>query len=214
MSREEIEKLGNGVVRRKNKRSIGLFIDGISLDRATYRLDKKIDLTKLVSSLTEGVSTELSRYYTLIPFDDDARQFSFLSAVERSGLEVIAKRLPPKNVQRKVAMDVHIATDLILFATGHLAKQNAPMADGENIKITDDLDSQDFDINLNPEIDLSVKRTAIVLCPSREISYALYVCHQFGVEIMMVDFGSYSKFDNWRCIDKWIDLSTSETIWR
>jgi hypothetical protein len=214
MSRTEIEKLKNGVVRRKNKRTVGVFIDGVSLDRATHRLEKKLDLGKLVISLSEGLIPEVARYYTLIPHEDDARQFSFLSAVERSGLEVVAKRLPPKNVQRKVAMDVHIATDLMLFATGFFLNRTMSEQSADNIQITDDLEESELNLDLSQNNDLSIKRTAIVLCPSRELSYVLHVCHQFGVEIMLVDFGSYSKFDGWHGIDKWIDLSTSETIWR
>ncbi|MDR2337245.1 MAG: NYN domain-containing protein [Deltaproteobacteria bacterium] len=214
MSRLEIEKLKNGAVRRRNKRAVGLFIDGMSLDRAIYRLEKKLDLGKLVTSLSEGLVPEISRYYTLVPYEDDARQFSFLSAVERSGLEVIAKRLPPKNVQRKVAMDVHMATDLMLFATGNFLNHSLSQSGSDNIQITDDLESRDFNLDLSQEKDLSIKRTAIVLCPSRELSYVLYVCRQFGVEIMLVDFGSYGKSDSWHGIDKWVDLSTSETIWR
>ena len=216
MGREEIEKLKNGVVKRKNKRALGLFVDGISLDRATRRLERKIDLDKLVASITEGLPPEIARYYTLVPYDDDARQFSFLAAVERSGLEVVAKRLPPKSVQRKVAMDVHMATDLMLFATGQFENRTAPIKStiDEMVGFSDDLENKDLGINLSKERDLSIKRTAIVLCPNRELSYALYMCHQFDVEIMLVDFGSYNKSDNWRSIDKWVDISTSETIWR
>ncbi len=217
MSRDELEKLKNGVVKRKVKRVVGLFVDGVSLDRATYRLERKIDLSKLVTSLTEGVPAEVMRYYTLIPYDDDARQFSFLSAVERAGLEAVAKRLPPKSVTRKVAMDVHIATDLMLFASGNFAKREIKQDKentADNFIITDDMEEKDLRLNLGQECDSSVKRIAILLCPSREISYALYIAHQLGVEIELVDFGSYSKSDNWRNIDKWVDLSTSETIWR
>ena len=213
MGRGEIEKLKNGVVKRKGKRALGLFVDGVSLDRATRRLDRKIDLDKLVTSVTEGLVPEVARYYTLVPYEDDARQISFLSAVEKAGLEAVAKRLPPKSVQRKVAMDVHMATDLMLFAMGQFENRVVPKSGVDGLTdFSDDFENKDLKINL--QTDSSIKRTAIILCPSLELSYALHVCHQFDVEVMLVDFGSYSKSDTWRGIDKWIDLSTSETIWR
>mgnify|MGYP003587120936 FL=1 len=30
----------------------------------------------------------------------------------------------------------------------------------------------------------------------------------------MADFGLYGQTDGWKGVDKWVDLSTSETIWR
>ena len=223
MGRGEIEKLKNGVVKRKGKRALGLFIDGISLDRATRRQDRKVDLGRLVASITEGLVPEVARYYTLVPYEDDARQVSFLSAVEKAGLEVVAKRLPPKTVQRKVAMDVHMSTDLMLFATGqfenrivHNVENKTAAGSGVNelAGFTDDFENKDLKFNLQTAKDSSIQRTAIILCPSLELSYAVHVCSQFGVETMLVDFGSYSRSDTWRGIDKWVDLSTSETIWR
>jgi len=119
MGREEFQLLKEGVVKRKVKRRLGLFIDGLGLDRATRRLERKVDLSRLVAGLASGMQPEIARYYTLIPNEDDARQFAFLDAVERAGLEVVVKRLPPKGVKRQVSMDVHIAADLIAFGYGH-----------------------------------------------------------------------------------------------
>ena len=48
----------------------------------------------------------------------------------------------------------------------------------------------------------------------RELSYALYTASQAGVDIALADFGLYGTSDGWRGVDRWIDLSTSETIWR
>ncbi len=207
MGREEFQLLKEGVVKRKVKRRLGLFIDGLGLDRATRRLDRKVDLSRLVAGLTSGMQPEVARYYTLIPNEDDARQFAFLDAVERAGLEVVVKRLPPKGVKRQVSMDVHIAADLIAFGYGHFEisaseeaeKQvaNGPVATGEK----------------KPK--LPIKRMANIVCPSREVAYGIFMCNQFGVETSLSDFGQYgTSKGGWKGVERWVDLSTSETIWR
>ena len=213
MSREDFDRLKGGVIKRKTKRKIGLFIDGVGLDRATRRLDRKIDLSKLVSSLSSGLEPEIARYYTLIPYEDDARQFAFLDAVERAGLEVIVKRLPPKNVKRQVSMDVHIASDLVGFAMGIFENTNKKDSSETPAAIVEEHEKTHV-YNLNPTRDPLIKRVGAVICPSRELSYAIYMSHQLGLETSLVDFGLYGQSDGWRGIDKWIDLSTSETIWR
>ena len=43
MGREEFEVVKENVLKRKVRRRMGLFIDATGLDRATRRLDKKID---------------------------------------------------------------------------------------------------------------------------------------------------------------------------
>lgn len=207
MGREEFQLLKDGVVKRKAKRKVGLFIDGLGLDRATRRLDKKVDLSRLVAGLTSGIQPEIARYYTLIPNEDDARQFAFLDAVERAGLEVVVKRLPPKGVKRQVSMDVHIATDLIAFGYGQFEKAQEVEAKVAN--------SDESIPKITPtKSERSVKRMANVVCPSREISYAIYMCNQFGVETSLSDFGLYGTSTGWKGVDRWVDLSTSETIWR
>ena len=220
MGREDFEKLQSGVIKRKQKRKLGLFIDGVGLDRATRRLERKIDLSKLVASLTSGLEPEVARYYTLIPYEDDARQFAFLDAVERAGLEVIVKRLPPKNVKRQVSMDVHMATDIIAYSMGVFeslkkkkeeAKQATPQSPEDYISA---MQSQKHILTANPERDPSVKRIAAIVCPSRELNYSLYMTHCLGIETSLVDFGLYGQSDGWHGIDRWVDLSTSETIWR
>ena len=217
MGREELEILKSGVVKRKVKRRIGLFIDGIGLDRATRRLERKVDLARLVSGLTSGLQVEIARYYTLVPYEDDARQFAFLDAVERAGLEVITKRLPPKGVKRQVSMDVHIATDVIGFSCGQIktivarreaAEENAVGVGGAVVNCS----AQTIDAPAAPVSE--IKRMCIVVCPSREISYALYGSHLLGAETTLSDFGLYGSSDGWKGVDRWIDLSTSETIWR
>ena len=76
MSRDEFEVISNSVIKRKVRRRMGLFIDATGLDRATRRLDKKIDLASLVKGLSSGLKIEVARYYCLIPYEDDARQFA------------------------------------------------------------------------------------------------------------------------------------------
>lgn len=206
MGREELEILKTGIVRRKTKRRIGLFIDATGLDRATRRLERKIDLSKLVTGLSSGLQIEVARYYTLIPYEDDARQLSFLDAVERAGVEVITKRLPPKGVKRQVSMDVHIATDLLNFSNGNFAKK-------ENVESVT-VAANDSNPPLIQRASSEIKRVSIIVCPSREISYALYTAYELGTETVLADFGLYGASDGWKGVDRWIDLSTSETIWR
>ncbi|MBL7661410.1 NYN domain-containing protein [bacterium] len=213
MGKEEYTDLGRGVIKRKAKRRVGIFIDGTGLDRATRRLDRKVDLSRLLAGVSAGLQTDCVRYYTLIPYEDDARQFSFLDAVERAGMEVVVKRLPPKNVKRQVSVDVLMASDIMAFSYGYYEKaqaasqaatQAATGTDGGNI------------IQLSPTIvdPADTKRIAVVVCPNRELSYAIYLAHTLGVETHLADFGLYGTSDGWKGIDKWIDLSTSVTIWR
>lgn len=218
MGREELEILKSGVVKRKVKRRIGLFIDGIGLDRATRRLERKVDLARLVSGLTSGLQVEIARYYTLVPYEDDARQFAFLDAVERAGLEVITKRLPPKGVKRQVSMDVHIATDVIGFSCGQIKTLIARREITEETAVESGAavvngPAQSIVAPSTGAI-AEIKRMCIVVCPSREISYALYGSHLLGAETTLSDFGLYGSSDGWKGVDRWIDLSTSETIWR
>jgi len=209
MGREEFELLKGGVVKRKAKRRIGLFIDGSGLDRATRRLDKKVDLSNLVSGLCAGLDPEIARYYTLVPHEDDARQFAFLDAVERAGLEVVVKRLPPKGVKRQVSMDVHMASDLISFAYGNfehkeIAEAKAVNSDAETSEASDKGTAKDPNI----------KRYATIVCPSREVGYAIFTASAVGTETSLADFGHYGTAGGWKGVDRWVDLSTSETIWR
>jgi len=218
MGRERFEVLKKGVIKRKARRKIGLFIDGAGLDRATRRLDRKVDLSNLVKSLCSGIEPEVARYYTLVPYEDDARQFAFLDAVERAGLEVVVKRLPPKGVKRQVSMDVHIACDLVGYAYGHFAeKQAAEEAKTQaNREVNQPSTSGTVPIIKEPKKPTSdeILRIATVVCPSREISYSLHLSNAIGVETCLADFGIYGNSDGWRGVDRWLDLSTSETIWR
>lgn len=112
------EELGRGVVRRRENKKLALFIDGTGLDRATRRLNRRVDLSALVRSVSSGLSPSVARYYTLIPHEDDSRQRAFLDAVSRAGLSVVVKRLPPKGVNRQVSIDVEMTSDMIAYAAG------------------------------------------------------------------------------------------------
>lgn len=218
MGREEFEMLRSGIVKRKAKRAIGLFIDGTGLDRATRRLERKVDLQKLVAGLCSGLQPEVARYYTLVPYEDDARQFAFLEAVERAGLEVIVKRLPPKGVKRQVSMDVHMATDLISYSLGLFQesdeeKENNARETGPNGENPPNAGAG-LITKSSPSKDGEIQRLTTVVCPSRELSYAIYMSHVIGVQTSLADFGLYGTSDGWKGVDRWVDLSTSETIWR
>ena len=196
-----VQKIGNGIFKRRQKRKLGLLIDGVGLDRATRRLERKIDLTKFVTSVCEGLKPEIARYYTLVPHEDDARQLAFLDAVEKAGLEVMLKRLPPKGVKRQVSMDIHMAVDAMAFANGR---------SNEIIQRRTPLTTQ-----LSPDIEgETYSRHLIIVCPNRELSYSIHVATQLGVKTTLADFGQYGSSDSWQGIDRWVDLSTSETIWR
>ena len=214
MGREEFELLKGGVVKRKAKRKIGLFIDGSGLDRATRRINKKVDLSNLVAGLCSGLDPEVARYYTLIPHEDDARQFSFLDAVERAGLEVVVKRLPPKGVKRQVSMDVHLASDLVSFGYGHFAQAQAQASEEDAKAANDDSATPASPAKVSTPSTRDIKRSAVIVCPSIEISYAIYTASLSGVETSLADFGHYGVSGGWKGVDRWVDLSTSETIWR
>jgi hypothetical protein len=214
MGREDFESVGRGIVKRKTKRVLGLFIDGVGLDRATRRLDRKIDLGRLVSGITTGLKVEVARYYTLIPNEDDARQFAFLDAVEKAGLEVVVKRLPPKGVNKMVSVDPHISVDLATFAYGRFEKHAvAPVAETVATAEGEEAKAEEPKVII-PAKSANLTRSAIIVCPSKELSYAIFTAHELGVETSMADFGQYGNSDGWRGVDRWIDLSTSETIWR
>jgi len=214
MGRDDFESVGSkGVLKRKSKRVLGLFIDGVGLDRATRRLDRKIDLGRLVSGITTGLKVEVARYYTLIPNEDDARQFAFLDAVEKAGLEVVVKRLPPKGVNKMVSVDPHISVDLATYAYGRFEKHK-PVTVAESQPEGEVTPEEETKIVVPAKPPTLLSRSAIIVCPSKELSYAIFTAHELGVETSMADFGQYGNSDGWRGVDRWIDLSTSETIWR
>ena len=60
-----------------------------------------------------------------------------------------------------------------------------------------------------------VARRITVVCPSRDLSYAIARARELNVDTTTADFGNFSGGgDLLRSAAKWIDLSDSETIWR
>lgn len=232
------QKIGKGVVKRSEKRVVGLFIDGTGLDRATRRINRKVELANLVRGVTSGVTPVVARYYTIVPYEDDSRQRAFLDAVSRAGLRVIVKRLPPKGVNRQVSTDAEMAADIVAFALGHSTFSDLsewkPDTDGgshhakstntismmpKGGAIDDDAPSEQppaitEDSNQAPRSALPEKRSVIVVCPSRDIAYPISLVKELNVDTVNADFSQLHGGDVLKSAAKWIDLSTSETIWR
>ncbi len=218
------EELGKGLVKRTEKRVLGLFIDGTGLDRATRRLNRKVDMSALIRGVTAGMPPLVSRYYTLIPNEDDSRQRAFLDAVARAGLNVVVKRLPPKGITRQVAVDVEMATDIVAFALGHSSfselseyrptdsqrdnnsTQSATMTGGT-------IASEEHSQN-GIAAPTNTHRIVTVVCPSRDLSYPISLIKELGIDTVTADFGQFNNSDILKSAAKWIDLSSSETIWR
>ena len=238
----EFQELGQGVVKRRERRVLGLFIDGTGLDRATRRIARKVDLSALVRGVTSGITPVVARYYTLIPYEDDSRQRAFLDAVYRANLEVIVKRLPPKGVTRQVSVDVEMAADIVAFALGHqdfgeLSKYQPGSLDGPQepqrggaipsalpfVRARQMAERAAAPKAPAPENPAPVRpaktaakeqRIITVVCPSRDLSYPLSLIKDLGIDTVSADFGQFNIGDVLKSAAKWIDLSDSETIWR
>ena len=236
----QFQELGKGLVKRREKRVLGLFIDGTGLDRATRRISRKVDLSGLVRGVTSGITPVVARYYTLIPYEDDSRQRAFLDAVYRANLEVVVKRLPPKGITRQVSVDVEMAADIVAFALGRhnfgdLSKYEPAPSEGfhepyRGGAIPSALPflraRQAADRNPAPkapdkesaapapEPAANEKRIITVVCPGRDLSYPLSLVKELGVDTISADFGQFNTGDILKSAAKWIDLSDSETIWR
>ncbi len=209
------EEVGNGIVKRTQRRSIGLFIDGTGLDRATRRVNRKVDMAALVRGLASGAVPTVARYYTLIPYEDDSRQRAFLDAVARAGLKVVVKRLPPKGITRQVSVDVEMAADMVAFALGHSSFSTlSEYVPGQGVI---DLPTTPAEASPTPEKTKnndSELRIVTVLCPSRDLAYPMSLIKELGVDTVSADFGRLHGADVLKSAAKWIDLSDSETIWR
>jgi hypothetical protein len=227
------EKLGGGFIKKREKRVVGLFIDGTGLDRATRRINRKVDMSALVRGVTSGIAPVVARYYTLVPYEDDSRQRAFLDAVARAGLSVIVKRLPPKGITRQVSVDLEMAADMVAFAHGltSFSKENeympadAPLRptaihtpaqymrrqqaeEAETVENKEPTPSEGIpDIKTAP-------RSIVVVCPSRELAYPLSLIKDIAADTTSADFGQFNTGDILKSAQKWIDLSDSETIWR
>ena len=231
----EFLELGKGIVKRTEHRALGLFINGTGLDRATRRLNKKVEIGKLVKGVISGSQPVVARYYTLIPNEDDSRQRAFLDAVCAAGLEVVVKRLPPKGVTKQVSVDIEMASDIVAFALGFQnfsnnstykkeleeAKPSSPSGilgidrirrQNTNYQpLTETKKEKKIDL---PQDQSSIKRIVTIVCPTRELSYSVSLVKEFGVDTITADFGQFNSGDVLKSAAKWIDLSDSETIWR
>lgn len=187
------------IVKKEATSSISIHVDGVSLDRACRRLRKRINMPSLLSSLSQGKEVALARYYTLIPFEDDSRHRSFLDAVERAGFEVVAKRLPPKNVDRQVSVDVEMASDMLNFALSNDTS-------AENSVTQEPADQ-------NKRFNKPLKKSVLVVCPSYELVYPLQLLGDQGITTTTADFGKGQRGDFLKSAINWVDLSYADGIW-
>jgi len=234
------EELGGGVVKKRERRVVGLFIDGTGLDRATRRINRKVDMSALVRGVTSGLNPIVARYYTLIPYEDDSRQRAFLDAVARASLNVIVKRLPPKGITRQVSVDLEMAADIVAFSLGlsSFSKENEYMPVEQHARAAAAASTianfgrkqpaftqateeppaapaaKGDKALLSRDADLSATRSIVVVCPSRDLAYPLGMVKDLGCDTTSADFGQFNTGDILKSAAKWIDLSDSETIWR
>jgi len=227
---EEVKK---GIKKRTRRRTLGLFIDGTGLDRATRRIKRKVDMTALIRGVTSGIQPLVSRYYTLIPYEDDSRQRAFLDAVGKAGLDVIVKRLPPKGVTRQVGVDVEMAADMVAFAMGHskfgelglyksteyqTPQQAVSMMPGKPGQLKpmpqEKKPAAEENLEENNSVSGDEQRIITVVCPGRDLSYPTLLIRELGIDTVTADFGKFNTNDILKSAAKWIDLSDSETIWR
>jgi hypothetical protein len=207
-----------GVVKRNTRREVGIFIDGVNIDRASRRLNKKIDFAALKQSLSNGLPVRVARYYSVIPNEDDARQHSFFDVVHRAGFEVILKRLPPIGIDRQVSTDVEMAADIVAFSLGVTEFQNDNQYLPDellNLKKSDKNSSssestQDTDSGKND----SVVRIATIVTPSRDMSYPISLASKNGADTVTADFASMATGDKMKSALKWVDLTDAESIYR
>lgn len=220
------EEVGRGFIKRREKRIVGLFIDGTGLDRATRRLNRKVEMTALVRGVTSGITPTVARYYTLVPYEDDSRQRAFLDAVSKAGLTVIVKRLPPKGITRQVSVDLEMAADMVAFALGHtqFSRENeylpsdtptrgsslySPSSPTQGNEVSEEKTSVETTGSETP-----TTQSIVVVCPSRELAYPISLAKDVGADTTSADFGQFNTGDILKSASKWIDLSNSETIWR
>ena len=194
------DEVSKGFIRREQTHSIGVFLDGVNLDRATRRIGKKVDWKLLVKVIGEGRTPKLLRYYTVIPREDDARHHSFLTAVEGAGFQVIVKRLPPKGVNKTVTTDLEIASDLIAFGLGLSELSGSSEGSFETERVR------------NSPNTTHNKSEIILICPTNDLEYPLRLItssdvKSSDVKITIVDFKGSGTSELVKVSSKWMDLS-------
>jgi len=173
------------VVKQQTDSELALFVDGTSLDRAAKRLNKRLDIPKLI----ERVSTakcSFVRYYNTIPSKDDARHIAFMDNLRNHGIEVVMRRLPPIGITKRVAIDIDMATDIIGYTLHHPS-------------FASDWTREDK------------KRGVIVVCPTEELDRTLEMVTQTGSPLSVADFGRPRSLPYGR---DWINLEAFSDIWR
>lgn len=242
MSDGNFKRLKDGLIKKSGRRVVGLFIDGINLDRATRKLNRKIDLQALARGVCSGLDPIVARYYTVIPHEDDSRQRAFLEAVAKAGFSVIVKRLPPKGIERQVTTDLEMAADIVAFSMGlsSFSKDNeflpaeieaaakelllnkrsavgddeasdAGGSSSERAPVTRVAGAPLLHVDKDSA---NTKRSVVILCPSRDLSYPIGLAKHLGADTTTADFSKGTGRDMLRSAAKWIDLSDSETIWK
>jgi len=238
MTQQPFEKVKKGVVKRKSRRIVGVFIDGTGLDRATRRMQKRVDMPKLVKGVAAGATPAVARYYTLIPHEDDSRQRAFLDAVRNAGLQVIVKRLPPKGITRQVSIETEMASDIIAFGLGKNTFENLGYDLGSDDEAQQEFSNREGnrtkmpfrkqerripEAEPKPRLISSPQdapegqqeeRIVTVVCPGRDLSYPFLFLRSANIQTVSADFGQASGRELLKSAAKWIDLSDSETIWR
>lgn len=217
------------VIRRTEERIYGVFIDGVALDRAAKRYGRKVDLKALVRGITDGATPLFVKYYTVIPHEDDARQLTFLDAISRNGLSVVVKRLPPVGIERQVDAYVEMASDMLAFAAGNdapgLSEIPSPRRDSHPINkrgvlrsasaLSEKTASQQDSVSVQlHSTEKKIRRVITIVCPSEALSYPISLANEFGADTVTVDFTRPRNRDVLKSAHKWIDLSSSESIWK
>lgn len=216
----KFEKNVKGIIKRNEPRAVGIFIDGVELDRATRRINRKISLKALLKNLSLGLNPVVVRYYTLIPYEDDSRHRAYLDAIEDAGFQVVVKRLPPKGVNRQVLVDTEMASDIVAFSFGYTQFESVKEFDSKlsnNSKSNQENSESNIILNSNGDsiLEPSVKKIINLVCPSKELTYAISLANKQNTETITADFGKLkTNQDILKSASKWIDLSDSETIWR
>lgn len=207
------EQIKKGVVKRSQRRVLGVFIDGVGLDRACRRLNKRVDFAALIRGISGGLEPTVARYYSIIPFEDDSRHHAFFDVVSSAGLDVVIKRLPPKGVDRLATIDIEMTADMIAFSKGHTQFDSGENYLTEEYKVFRDKFRKDL---AKPKPDLEAldgKKVIVTVCPSRELSYAMSLAKEFGADTVTADFATHSAGNVLKSAAKFIDLSDSKSIW-
>lgn len=213
--KESFHKVKKGVVKRSQRRVIGVFIDGVGLDRATKRLNKRVDFASLIRGISGGLEPTVCRYYTIIPYEDDSRQNGFLDAIYKVGLDVVLKRLPPKGVDRQATIDIELAADIIAFTRGHnrFSAESIYLPE-EHKDILAKFEPQKPSAEETPSGSEDIQRVVITVCPSRDLAYAIQLANELGADTVTADFATHHGGNVLKSASKFIDLSDSNTIWK